>query len=661
LKNYRYIKALILVTLFLMTSESNMMAQIHSENKFLKYFNSQSYAGKVNIVDTLKGNLKLKYYPLVKNELQIIKEKAIADNKTDVLDKLLCIEGEMYYLNKNYYKCIPIFVDLFAKHKIKNYKDSSKVFSLLKKSYIKTRALNKAIEVHKVLAALKAKHPDIDQWEMNPYLSTIYYEMKLYNECLKQQLLEYDDMKGDGSTLLGYYNNRGLYWNKYNNQDSAIACFEIAKKIFYNTHAHKKLRPYDEFVIGLIDGNIGQSFMALNEYQKAIPLLKKDVRSSVAVKDFNNAAISQLELSRCYLNLNQLDLSKQYLDSVNTLLPSINDYKLKLNTLKQYADYYHRSGSLNESILFYNKYINTKDSLDNQESMKELIATQVAYQMEEKEKLIATNQLKIKEESIEITKQQSIKNVLLISGILLVLVILLVLFQLKKTNHQKQLLELRNKQIETRNEIINKSLLEKDLLIKEVHHRVKNNLQIVSSLLKLQAAKSNNEEIKISLQEAHDRINSMALLHQMLYRNNEMTSLSFDAYLTSLINQISSSFSSEDKSIIIESNLIALELDLDTAIPLGLITNELLSNAYKHAFSGKDGVVKIQLMKLAKNTYQLKIADNGKGLPDNFNDVITDSLGLDIVNILSDQISAELKVYNDNGASFEIIFKVQLF
>jgi two-component sensor histidine kinase len=204
-------------------------------------------------------------------------------------------------------------------------------------------------------------------------------------------------------------------------------------------------------------------------------------------------------------------------------------------------------------------------------------------------------------------------------------------------------------------------LLEKDLLIKEVHHRVKNNLQIVSSLLKLQAAKSNNEEIKISLQEAHDRINSMALLHQMLYRNNEMTSLSFDAYLTSLINQISSSFSSEDKSIIIESNLIALELDLDTAIPLGLITNELLSNAYKHAFSGKDGVVKIQLMKLAKNTYQLKIADNGKGLPDNFNDVITDSLGLDIVNILSDQISAELKVYNDNGASFEIIFKVQLF
>ena len=544
-------------------------------------------------------------------ELQKIKEQAIADNKTEVLDKLLCIEAEMYYLNRNYYKCIPIFVDLFAKHKIKNYKDSSKVFSLLKKSYIHTRALNKAIEVHKLLSTLKARHPDIDSWEMNPYLSTIYYEMKLYGECLSQQLSEYDDMKVDSFTLLGYYNNRGLYWSKYNNQDSAIACFEIAKKIFYNMHADKKLKPDDEFVIGLIDGNIGQSFMAEKEYQKAIPLLKKDVRSSVAIKDFNNAAISQLELSRCYLNLKQLELSKRYLDSVNAALPELNDYKLKLNTLIQYADYYHQVGLLSESILFYNKYIKTKDSLESQESMKELIATQVAYQMEEKEKLIAANQLKIKEETIEITKQQSLKNVLLISGFLLMLIIVLVLVQLKKTNHQKQLLELRNKQIETKNEIINKSLLEKDLLIKEVHHRVKNNLQIVSSLLKLQATKSNNDEVKVSLQEAHDRINSMALLHQLLYRNNEMTSLSFDSYLTSLTDQIASSFSSEDKSIKIETNLVALELDLDTAIPLGLITNELLSNAYKHAFNGKDGVVKIQLMKLVKNTYNLKISDNG--------------------------------------------------
>ncbi|MDF2448314.1 MAG: domain S-box [Bacteroidota bacterium] len=226
--------------------------------------------------------------------------------------------------------------------------------------------------------------------------------------------------------------------------------------------------------------------------------------------------------------------------------------------------------------------------------------------------------------------------------------------QLKRTKAQKQLLEIKNKRIATRNEIINQSLSEKDLLIKEVHHRVKNNLQIISSLLKLQAGKTANEEIKSSLAEAQDRINSMALLHQLLYRNNQMSSILFNEYLTNLITQISASFS---KDVQIEYKLIPLELDLDTAIPLGLITNELISNAFKHAFNGKRGIIIVELTAYRKNTYQLKIADNGPGLPADFDLASVDSLGLDIVCILSEQINAELKIYNSNGANFEIIFK----
>lgn len=497
----------------------------------------------------------------------------------------------------------------------------------------------------------------MDTWLLEPALSTIYYEMKSYKECLKTQLLEFSLIKNDSSKLVSYYNNRGLFWSKDKHQDSAIACYSLAKKIFYNLQKNKKLTSNDEFVVGLIEGNIGQSLMEMNEYKKAIPLLKKDIISSLNIDNHHNAAISQLELSRCYLHLNELNLAKKYLDSANAIIGIIDDYKSKLNVLKQYADYYQKSGELNLSVSYYKKYINTKDSLDNLENIKEIVSTQVAYQMDEKEKLIAINQLKIKEKSLEITKQQSIRNALLTCGFLLVLVILFISFQLKKTNRQKQLLEIRNKQIETRNEIINKTLEEKNILIKEVHHRVKNNLQIVSSLLKLQSAKSTTEEVKHSLQSAQDRINSMALLHQSLYRNNEMTNLSFNSYLSSLISQISNSFSSSDRDIKIETNLINLELDLDTAIPLGLITNELLSNIYKYAFVQNTGIVNIQLIKLAKNMYQLKISDNGIGLPINFDLATSDSLGLDIVSILSEQINAELKIYNNHGANFEIIFK----
>jgi two-component sensor histidine kinase len=150
----------------------------------------------------------------------------------------------------------------------------------------------------------------------------------------------------------------------------------------------------------------------------------------------------------------------------------------------------------------------------------------------------------------------------------------------------------------------------------------------------------------------------MALLHQLLYRNNEMTSLLFNEYLDGLISQISSSFSLTNNNITIRNKFIKLELDLDTAIPLGLITNELISNAYKHAFNGKEGIITIELSKLVKNTYQLKIADNGTGLPANFDLHSNISLGLDIVCILSEQINAELKIYNNDGANFEIVFKV---
>ena len=109
----------------------------------------------------------------------------------------------------------------------------------------------------------------------------------------------------------------------------------------------------------------------------------------------------------------------------------------------------------------------------------------------------------------------------------------------------------------------------------------------------------------------------------------------------------------------IKTNLIELDVDLDTAIPLGLITNELLSNVYKHAFTNKsNGEIKVELTKTLKNTYCLKISDNGMGLPNNIEVERSDSLGLEIVSILSEQINADLKMYNQNGAHFEIIFKV---
>ena len=658
MKNLSRISALVLTGLMLFIFVSNIKSQTRYEKKFLKYFYSQSLAGKVHAFDTLHNDYKRDCYPLVKDELKKIREQAIVDHQDVILDELVKIEAQMFFVYKNYSKAIPLFTDLLAKHKIKTYKDSANVLYCLKNSYVKLHSLNKAIEIHKIMTNLAKRHSDINFWLFHPKLSIIYYEMKMYKECLNQQLLEYDEVKNSNSMKLGYYNNRGLFWQKYGDLDSALMCFNIAKDLFYSYHKNKQLNLDDEFVFGLIEGNIGQVYIEQKEYKKAIPLLEKDVISSINIKDFLNAAVSEIELARCYLYLNQPHLCKKYLDSANTKLSSIEDYKSKLNIIKQYAVYYDKIGAYRQSIDYYNRYISFKDSTDYKENLKELISSQVASQVAEKENLIIESQKNIREKNLEVSKQKTVRNALLFCGLILICLIVFMVVQLRKATTQKQLLEFKNKQIETRNEIIDKSLSEKDLLIKEVHHRVKNNLQIISSLLKLQSAKTNNLEIQNSLGEAQDRINSMALLHQLLYRNNQMSSLLFNEYLESLVNQISNGFSLTNKNITLKTKFIELELDLDTAIPLGLITNELLSNAYKHAFNGKEGIVRLELSKLMKNTYQLKVSDNGQGLAANFDLTSMDSLGLDIVAILSEQINAELKIYNDNGANFDIVFKV---
>lgn len=648
---------LFLLPVALLATGKPAFSQDDFNERFLRYFNSKSYAGKVHAIDTLKSGTKIKCYMLVKNELQKIREQAILDNKTEVIDVFLKLDAEIYFYNRNYSKTIAILTDLLARNRIKDYKDSVPVLYHLKNAYVHLHSLNKAINIHKQIMALSRRHNNIDEWYFHPKLSIIYYEMKMYKECLEQQVLEYEDLKHNNQMVLGYFNNRGLFWQKYGNQDSALFCFNKAKDLFHSAHDNKPLSLYDEFTLGLIEGNIGQVFMELKDYKKAIPLLQKDVASSVKSNNILNAAVSQIELARCYLALSQPQLSKKYLDSANMNLSNIEDYNAKSNILKQYAIYYEKTGQYRQSIDYYNRFINFRDSVEQKENLKELISSQVASQIDERENLIRRNQKNILEKNNEVNAQKNIRNFLIIGGVFLILIIIIVTYQLKKTDVQKKLLELKNEQIETRNKIIDKSLIEKDLLIKEVHHRVKNNLQIVSSLLKLQSGKTDSPEIKNSLSEAQDRINSMALLHQLLYRNNDMTSILFNDYLFNLISQISDGFDLENKQISIVPNFIELELDLDTAIPLGLIANELISNAYKHAFENNTGKITIDLVKLFKNTYQLKISDNGKGLPDNFDFSNLHSLGLDIVSILTEQIGAELKAYNSNGANFEIIFK----
>jgi len=201
------------------------------------------------------------------------------------------------------------------------------------------------------------------------------------------------------------------------------------------------------------------------------------------------------------------------------------------------------------------------------------------------------------------------------------------------------------------------SLQEKELLLKEVHHRVKNNMQVISSLLSIQAESVEDDLYVTLLNESQQRIKSMALIHETLYQSKDLLKIDFHEYISTLTTSLSRSYSVPGVPVHVAVNVEDVALDLETAVPCGLIINELVSNSLKHAFHDHDEIGVINIDFDANSClYELKIADNGCGLPDGFDISKNVSMGLEIVSILTSQLEGRLEFANENGAMFQLSF-----
>jgi len=204
------------------------------------------------------------------------------------------------------------------------------------------------------------------------------------------------------------------------------------------------------------------------------------------------------------------------------------------------------------------------------------------------------------------------------------------------------------------------ALNEKEILLKEVHHRVKNNLQVVSSILNLQSAYIEDENILMLLSESQNRIKSMSFIHEALYQTKDFSSIDFKEYILNLSNNLIHSYQIYGDLVDLVLEVDKVLLNLDQAIPCGLIVNELFSNALKYAFEpNKKGSITISLTHNHKDEIKLIIKDNGKGLPDNFDFRKTESLGLQLVTTLVEQIDGTVncETKKEKGTSFIIEFK----
>ncbi|MFM7079728.1 MAG: two-component regulator propeller domain-containing protein [Bacteroidota bacterium] len=208
-------------------------------------------------------------------------------------------------------------------------------------------------------------------------------------------------------------------------------------------------------------------------------------------------------------------------------------------------------------------------------------------------------------------------------------------------------------------ERIRESLEEKGMLLREIHHRVKNNLQIIISLFNLQSHYVNDKKALLALKEGQDRIKSMALIHERFYQNDGLSKIDFDDYIKRLVENLLLSSGIKPGRIKTQVEADKISLDIDTAVPCGLIINELVSNSLKHAFGESNpGTLSVSLRYISDNMVRLIVSDDGIGLPDGFDIEKYDSLGMQLINALSNQLDGKLTLNPGKGTTFTMDFKV---
>lgn len=228
---------------------------------------------------------------------------------------------------------------------------------------------------------------------------------------------------------------------------------------------------------------------------------------------------------------------------------------------------------------------------------------------------------------------------------------------LEDLSAEKTLLETSQAAVLRSEQVVRASLREKEVLLKEIHHRVKNNLQVISSLLNLQARTLTDPATRAVFSQSQTRVQSIALVHERLYESADLSHVNFRKYTTTLLDSVFETFGADGRGIMKAIDVGETSLTIDLAVPCGLIVNELVTNALKHAFpGGRRGTIAVSLHETFDGRLDLTVKDDGVGMPAALDPRATSSLGLDLVFTFAEQLSAEVDIERGAGTSFRFRF-----
>lgn len=551
------------------------------------------------------------------------------------------------YNNNKFKESIEIGSELI---KNENNLTSIEFYSVLTVLHACYRRLEAYDEIIKIIP-LRKKYSTIEKSEngladIEHDLAIAYYNNKNYKLSIKSFLIRkqyYKKIKGEELFVSSMSNNIGLCYLKLKNYTKALEYFNTALSEInstINVESKRKELGYNKFFKAIILTNIAKIDIINGNYQKAIFAYNNLVQKTKIAGEKNNITDGYLNLSKLYFTINKIKIAEKYLDSTknSNLILANTDIKIDYLNTKAKMALYNRDIELATTLFQSSK--NTTDSLALEQFGRENVLAQAKYNSDEKDKELMNAKIDIKANE----KASTIQRIGLLITLFLLSIILILYF---KTSKDKKTIKIQKDDLLV-------SLTEKETLLKELHHRVKNNLQVIVGLLQLQSKKVNAPEMTNLLDDATRHINSMALVHEMLYQQNDYEVVLMKDYLTKLCNQIIKSFYDKKIAVLISTENVALPIN--RAIPIGLMISELITNSNKYAFNNNEGTIHINLIEDTKNHFKFEYLDNGKGLPENYNEKMKKTMGLRLLTMLSEEIDGTLALTNENGFKATIHF-----
>lgn len=502
--------------------------------------------------------------------------------------------------------------------------------------------------------------------------ATLFYSKSNYNEAISNYLKSYEKAKewGDKWQQGVVLNNLGGCLFQMQENEKAKEYYEIAYQLFielkdidWQTNVLFNLAAinYDleNFLIAeqqflklektylknnqldyasYCNRNLGTIYIETNRIDEAINQLELSLERGKQTDTQEDLSLTYQKMGHALAKKNKNKEALHYLHKSLKITKENIKNKWTLINYELFAQTYKQSNIADSAYFYYEKSLAYKDTVFNETKQTEFATLETQFKSKLKEEKIAQQKTIINQ------KNKIIYGLIFFIVLIILLLLLFTITRLKLLKSRKKLQE---------------SLDEKETLLREIHHRVKNNLQVVSSLLNMHVRKVTDPDSKKILEEGSDRLMAMSLIHKNLYPHSNLNTISLDDYLFNLSHQLFDNYQLSYTNVNLTTELEKINVDIDKLIPIGLIVNELISNAMKHAFSEEsDAQISIKLKYAKENEIELEVADNGQGIATDWREKETDSIGMKLITIFSEKLKSKLSIQNDNGTKIKLIIPI---